>query len=88
MKLLPQIPDLMSKRSAFLLYNVVLIGTLWLTGRIRRDWPSIIGCAFGLILMNVVAWISSKNFPQWNRTTVQPDRDEALPARKAIDNRS
>jgi hypothetical protein len=87
-KLLPQIPDLMGKRAAFLLFNFVLVGYLWFTGRIQRNWPSVIGFIFALTLMNVVAWWSSRNFPQWAKPAVQPDRDEAQPARKAIDTRT
>jgi hypothetical protein len=88
MKWLPEIPDLMSKKAAFLLFNTLSLVFVWWKGQIRSDWPSIIGLIVAFALMNSVAWWSSRNFPQWAKPTAKPDRDDTQPARKAIDTRS
>jgi hypothetical protein len=72
-----QIPDMMSRRSAFLLFNgLSLLLCLW-KGQIKSDWLSIIALTFAFGMMNAIAWWSSRNFPQWSKTAAKPDRDEA-----------
>jgi len=87
-KWLPEIPDLMSKKAAFLLFNTLSLVFVWWRGQLRSDWPSIIGLIVAFALMNTVAWWSSRNFPQWAKPAAKQDRDEAQPARKAIDTRT
>jgi len=54
-----------SLRRRFIEFNVAAAICLWLTGRVRADWPSVIGIIVAFIIMNFVAWISSRHFKEW-----------------------
>jgi len=54
-----------SLRRRFIEINVAAAVCLCLTGRISADGPSVTGVVGGLIIMNLVAWISSRHFKEW-----------------------
>jgi hypothetical protein len=49
----------------FILFNGAMLMFFYVTGRFRADWPSIVGVIAAFILMNFVAWISSRHFKEW-----------------------
>lgn len=56
---------LISKRLWFLLFNVCTVAYLIGTGRLRWELVSVLICAGALLLMNGIALISARNFPDW-----------------------
>ena len=54
-----------SKKQCFVLFNVVSVVGLVLTGRLKWSAESIVTSLIALLLMNGVAAISAKNFPEW-----------------------
>jgi hypothetical protein len=53
------------KKLWFILFNVASILYLVLSGRLRLSLESIVGCIVALLLINGVAFISARNFPDW-----------------------
>jgi len=49
----------------FILFNVAMLAFFFFTGRLRPDWPSVIGVIAAFVLMNFVAWISSRHYKEW-----------------------
>jgi membrane protein YdbS with pleckstrin-like domain len=49
----------------FIIFNVMMLASLGFTGRLRPDWPSIVAVIVALIVMNFVAWISSRHYKEW-----------------------
>ena len=65
---LPMIPGLRKKvplRARYLIYNAILLGAFWLSGKFRSDWASIVGVIGALAVMNLVAWISARHYKEW-----------------------
>jgi len=56
---------IIGKKLWFVLFNTVSILYLVLSGRLHFSFNSIAGCAIALILINGIALISSRNFPDW-----------------------
>jgi hypothetical protein len=56
---------LVSKKLWFGLFNVIAIGFLVISGRLRFETDSLIAYGLALFLMNVIALISARNFPDW-----------------------
>lgn len=54
-----------SKKQWFLLFNVAAIVALALTGRVKLNAESLIPCVAALGIVNWVAWLSSKHYPDW-----------------------
>jgi hypothetical protein len=42
-----------------------MLAFFYFTGRLRPDWPSVIGVIAAFVLMNFVAWISSRHYKEW-----------------------
>ena len=57
--------EMFSKKQCFVLFNVVSVVGLVLTGRLKWSAESIVTSLIALLLMNGVAAISAKNFPEW-----------------------
>jgi hypothetical protein len=49
----------------FIIFNVAMLAFFCFTGRLRADWPSIAGVIAAFIVMNIVAWISSRHYKEW-----------------------
>lgn len=49
----------------FLLFNIGTTIYVVVSGTVRLDAVSILSYAVALGLMNIIAWISARNFPDW-----------------------
>jgi len=49
----------------YVLFNLASVLLLLYKGQFRSDWASIIGVIFAFVLMNFVAWISSRHYKEW-----------------------
>jgi len=56
---------LVSKKLWFLLFNVCSISYLIISGRLRLETVSLLSCGLALLLMNGIALISARHFPEW-----------------------
>jgi hypothetical protein len=56
---------LLSKKQCFLLFNLLAIGWAVISGRLLFSISSIVIAAVALAIMNGVAWISSRIYPDW-----------------------
>lgn len=63
--MIPGLHKKVSLRLRYVIYNAVLLVALSLSGRLRLDWLSIVGVVGGLAIMNLVAWISSRHYREW-----------------------
>jgi hypothetical protein len=54
-----------SKKQWFLLFNIVSVLFLIGSGKLQFDWISIVSCALALLLINGMALISARHFPDW-----------------------
>lgn len=57
--------ELVSKKQWFVLFNVVGVIALVLTGRLKWSTESLVTSLIALLVVNVVAAISARNFPEW-----------------------
>jgi hypothetical protein len=57
--------ELVSKKQWFVLFNVVSVIALAVTGRLKWSAESLVTSLIVLLVMNGVAAISAKNFPEW-----------------------
>ena len=57
--------QLVSKKQWFLLFNIGVLLALILTGRLHFSVASIISTVIALGIVNVMAWLSSRNYPNW-----------------------
>ncbi len=57
--------ELVSKKQWFILFNVVSVIALVVTGRLKWSAESLITSLIALLVMNGVAAISARNFPEW-----------------------
>ena len=60
-----QFHKLVSKKMWFLLFNVGTTLYVIISGTIKFDVVSVVSYGVALGLMNVIAWISARNFPDW-----------------------
>jgi hypothetical protein len=56
---------LLSRRTCMVIFNLALIAFMGLRGRFHRDFGSIAVVGIVLVVMNVIAWKSTKDFPEW-----------------------
>ena len=56
---------LISKRMWFLGFNAIMIFVLIVSGRIQMEAVSIASYFIALLIVNVIALISARNFPDW-----------------------
>jgi uncharacterized membrane protein HdeD (DUF308 family) len=56
---------LVSKKQWFLLFNIGVLLVLVLTRRVHFSVVSIVSLVIALGIVNVMAWFSSKNYPNW-----------------------
>ena len=56
---------IISKKLWFLLFNAGSVAYLIGTGRLRWELVSLLICAGALLLMNGIAFLSARNFPDW-----------------------
>jgi hypothetical protein len=56
---------LLTKTQWFVLFNVLAIAGLLLTGRLEWSLKSLVTSAIALLVMNFVAMISARNYPDW-----------------------
>jgi hypothetical protein len=54
-----------SKKQWFFLFNIVTVLCLVASRKLQFDWVSIVSCALALLLINGLALISAKHFPDW-----------------------
>lgn len=54
-----------SKKQWFILFNVVAVIALAVTGRLEWSTESLVTSLIALLAVNVVAAISARNFPEW-----------------------
>jgi len=57
--------ELVSKKQWFILFNVGTLIALALAGRLTASWESLVTSLIALLIMNGVAAISARNFPEW-----------------------
>ena len=57
--------ELVSKKQWFVLFNFVSVIALAVTGRLKWSAESLVTSLIVLLVMNGVAAISAKNFPEW-----------------------
>ena len=57
--------QLLTKKQWVLLFNVVAVAALIISGRLRFSVASIVLTVIALAVVNAVAWLSSKNYPDW-----------------------
>ena len=57
--------DIVTKKQWFILFNVGTILVLVITGRLTWSGRSLVASLLSLLVVNVVAAISSRNFPEW-----------------------
>jgi len=57
--------ELVSKKQWFILFNVASVIALAVTGRLKWSTESLVTSLIVLLVMNGVAAISAKNFPEW-----------------------
>jgi hypothetical protein len=57
--------ELISKKQWFILFNVAALVMLVLQGRLTSGPESLAASVIGLLLINGVAAISARNFPDW-----------------------
>jgi len=60
-----------SKSLWFILFNVVTVSYLAISGSLRWDWLSIGSYGAALLLMNGIALYSTRNFQDWKWTRKQ-----------------
>jgi len=53
------------KKQWFFLFNIVTVVYLVASGKLQFDWVSIVSCALALLVINGMALISAKHFPDW-----------------------
>ena len=51
--------------SRFLIFNVCSVLFVLYKGQFKSDWESIVGVILAFALMNLVAWLSARNFDKW-----------------------
>jgi hypothetical protein len=56
---------LVSKKLAFVLFNLGTIIYLAASGALEWNWVSLLSYGGALAMMNGIAWFSSRNFPEW-----------------------
>lgn len=56
---------IVSEELAFLLFNVGTVVYLLASGVLKRDTISVVSYGTALLLMNGIAWFSSRNFKDW-----------------------
>jgi hypothetical protein len=56
---------LVSKRLWFLMFNVICILYFVVTDSLRFSFESILTAGFALMIMNAIALISARKFPDW-----------------------
>lgn len=57
--------ELVSKKQFFVLFNLVSVGALVLTGRLKWSAESLSTSVVALLVVNGVVAISARNFPEW-----------------------
>jgi hypothetical protein len=57
--------QIIGKKLWFVLFNTVSMLYLVLSGRLHLNLDSILGCTIALLLINGIALISARNFPDW-----------------------
>jgi hypothetical protein len=57
-----EIPKHVTKKTAFLLFNLLSLVYLAVTDRLHCDLSSVVRCVVAFTVMNVVAYISARNF--------------------------
>jgi hypothetical protein len=57
--------ELVSKRQWFILFDVGTLVALAVTGRLTSSRQSLLTSLIALLIMNGVAAISARNFPEW-----------------------
>lgn len=62
---MPELPKLISKTLWFVLFNVIGIIYLAVTGTLHWDGVSIFSCGLALLLMNFIAWVSARKYKDW-----------------------
>ncbi len=48
-----------------ILFNMISIGFLWVSGEVKAELGSVSACTLALIIMNAVVWRSGKEYPDW-----------------------
>jgi hypothetical protein len=57
--------QLLTKKQWFLFFNIAALVALILTGRLRFSVSSSLLTVIALGIVNVMAWLSSGNYPNW-----------------------
>ena len=60
-----ELPKIMKKRTWFLLFNAGTTAYLVISGTLRWETVSVISSCIALLMMNCIAWISSRNYKDW-----------------------
>ena len=63
--MIPRVTKQVSLRIRYVIYNAVLLVAIYFSGRLGSDWVSIVGVVAGIVVMNLVAWISSRHYKEW-----------------------
>jgi hypothetical protein len=57
--------ELVSKKQFFVLFNLVSVAALVLTGRLKWSAESLVTSLIALLVINGVVAISARKFPEW-----------------------
>jgi len=57
--------DLVTRKQWFVLFNLAALAALALSGRLTSSKESLISSLIALLIINGVAAISARNFPEW-----------------------
>ena len=60
-----ELRNYMSKRTCFVLFNLVAISYLIASGNVQLETISIVSYAIALALINGLAWISARKWKDW-----------------------
>ena len=76
-----QFHRVISKKMWFLLFNVGTTLYIILIGHLQLDAISIVSFAVALGLINLLAWISARRFPEWKSNCVIKASSLTFPSR-------
>lgn len=57
--------ELVTKKQWFILFNAGTLIALAVTGRLSSSLKSLVASVVALLIMNAVAAISARNYPEW-----------------------
>lgn len=59
------LPELMSKKAWFALFNLGSLLYMIVSGSLHWEWLDLVSFGIALLLMNGIAWISARRYKDW-----------------------